>query len=87
MKKITQHTNFLLPNTPDHAGSLLHNLEQAAEDIGHCVNADKAKYMCFNRGAISTLKSGHLKLVDNLTNQGSSVSPTESDVNIRLAEA
>ena len=44
--------------------------------------------MCFNqRGDISTLKSGFLKLVDKFTHQGSSVSSTEKDINTRLAKA
>ena len=43
-------------------------LEQTAGGIGLHVNADKTEYMCFNqRGDISTLKSGPLKLVDKFT--------------------
>ena len=38
--------------------------------------------MCFNqRRGISTLFGGSLKLEDNFTNQGSSVSSTENDIN------
>ena len=37
--------------------------------------------------AISTLKSGHRKVVDKFTYVGSSVSSTESDFNRRLAKA
>ena len=55
----------LLANTPARAESLLHSLERAAAGIGLYVNAEKTEYMCFNqRGDISTLKSGPLKLVD-----------------------
>ena len=44
--------------------------------------------MCFNqRGDISTLKGGPLKLVDKFTNLGSSVSSTENDINMWLAKA
>ena len=44
--------------------------------------------MCFNqRGDISTLKGGPLKLVDKFTYLGSSVSSTENDINMRLAKA
>ena len=44
--------------------------------------------MCFNqRGDISTLKGGHLKLVDKFTYFQSSISSTENDINMRLAKA
>ena len=53
----------LLANTPTQAKTLLHSLEQAAAGIGLHVNADKIEYTCFNqRGDISTLKGGPLKL-------------------------
>ena len=39
----------LLANTPTQAESLLHSLEQAAGGIDLHVNADKTKYMCFNK--------------------------------------
>ena len=43
--------------------------------------------MCFNqRGDISTLKGGPLKLEDKFTYLGSSVSSTENDINMRLAK-
>ena len=78
----------LLANSPSQAKSLLHSLEQAAGGIGHHVNADKTEYMCFNQiGDISTLKSGPLKLVDKFTYLGSSISSTETGINIRLAKA
>ena len=78
----------LLPNTPAQAESLLHNRERAAAGISLYVNADKTEYMCFNeRGDISTLKGGPLKLVDKFTYLGSSVSSTEKDINKELAKA
>ena len=44
--------------------------------------------MCFNqRGNISTLKGGPLKLVDKFTYLGSSVSSTKNDINMWLAKA
>ena len=44
--------------------------------------------MCFNqRGDISTLKGGPLKLVDKFTHLGNSISSTENDINTRLAKA
>ena len=64
----------LLANSPTLAQSLLHNLGRASSSIGLHVNADKTEYMCFNqKGNISTLKGGPLKLVDKLTNLGTSV--------------
>ena len=58
----------LLAHTSAQAKSLLHNLEWAAGGIGLLVNTDKTEYMCFNqRGDISTLNSGSLKLVDKFT--------------------
>ena len=44
--------------------------------------------MCFNQtGNISTLDRSSLKLVDNFTYQGSSVSSTEKDIDPRLTKA
>ena len=78
----------LLANTPAQAESLLHSLERAASGIGFHVNANKTEYICFNqKGDISTLKNGHLKLVDKFTYLGSNVSSTENDINTRLAKA
>ena len=74
----------LLANMPAQAKIL----EWTAGGIGLHVNADKTEYMCFNqRGNISTLKGGPLKLVDKFTYLGSSVSSTENDINMRLARA
>ena len=39
----------LLPNTPTHAESLLHRLEQAAGGVGIHLNSIKTEYMCFNK--------------------------------------
>ena len=52
--------------------------------IGLHLNADKMEYQ---RGDISTLYGGSLKLVDKFTNLGSIVSSTENDINIWLAKA
>ena len=74
--------------TPPPAETLLHSLEQAAAGIGLYVNADKTEYMCFNqRCDISTLNGSSLKLVDKFTYLGSSVSSTETDMNMQLAKA
>ena len=72
-------------NTPAHAKTLLHSLERVASGIGLHVKTD---YLCFNqRGDISTLKGGPLKLVDTFTYRGSCVSSTEKDTNTWLAKA
>ena len=72
----------LIANTHAQAESLLHSLKRAAGGIGLHVNADKIEYMYFNqRGDISTLKNGPLKLEDKFTYIGSSVSSTENDIN------
>ena len=77
----------LLANSPIQAESLLYSLERAAGGIGLHVNADKTEYVCFNqRGDISTLKGGPLKLVDNFTYLVSSVSSPEKDINTQLAK-
>ena len=78
----------LLANTPTQAETQLHSLERAAADIGLHVNAHKTEYMCFNqRGNISTLNGSSLKLVDKFTHLGSTVSSTETDINMQLAKA
>ena len=78
----------LLANSPAQTETLLHSLERAAAAIGLHVNPHKTKYMCFNqRGDISTLNGGSLKLVDKFTYLGSSVSSTETDINSWLAKA
>ena len=64
------------------------SLEQAAAGIGLHVNAHKIEYMCFNQtGDISTLNGSSLKLVDKSTYQGSNVSSTKTDINMRLVMA
>ena len=79
---------MLLANTPAQDESLLQSLEQTAGGIGLYVNAKKTEYTCFKQeGTISTLSDELLKLVDKFTYLGSSVSSTESDVNICLANA
>ena len=78
----------LLANTPTQAKSLLHSQERAAGGIGLHVSTNKTEYICFNqRGDISTLNSGPLKLVDKFTYLGSSISSSENDINTRLAKA
>ena len=87
-KQTIPHTNNaddieLLENIPTQPESLLHNQEQAAGGIGLHINADKMEYTCFNqKGDISTLNVGSLKIVDKFTYLGSSVSSAENDINM-----
>ena len=70
-----------LANIPNQAETLLHSLEQATTGIGLHVNAHKTEHMYFNQtGDISTLDGCSLKLVDEFTCLGSSVSSTEKDI-------
>ena len=70
------------------AKTLLHSLERAAAGIGLHINVHKTEFMCFNqKGDISTLDGTSLKLVDNFTYLGSSVSSTEKDIDTRLTKA
>ena len=78
----------LLANTLAQAESQLHSLEWAASNIGLHDNTEMTEYMCFNqRGDISTLKGGPLKLLDKFTYLRSSVSATKKDINMWLAKA
>ena len=75
-------------NTPNQAEIQLHSLERAAADIDLHVNAHKTEYMYYNQtGDISTLDGTSLKLVDKFTYRGSSVSPTEKDIDTWLTKA
>ena len=66
----------------------LFNIGRSISGISLHVNADKTEYMCFNqRGVISTLNGSSLKLVDQFTYLGSSVSSTETHIVTRLAKA
>ena len=78
----------LLANIHNQAETLLHSLERVAAGIGLHVNAHKTEYMCYNQtDDISTLDGASLKLVDKFTYQGSSVSSTEKDIDLRLTKA
>ena len=78
----------ILANTPNQAETLRHSMEQAATCIGLHVNAHKTEYMCYNQTCDkSTLDGTPLKLVDEFTYLGSSVSSTEKDIDTRLTKA
>ena len=65
-----------------------HSLEQVSTGIGLHVNVHKTEYMCFNQtGDISNLNDTSLKLVDKFTYLGSSVSSTETEIDMRLIKA
>ena len=65
----------LLANTPTQTETLLHSLQCTQDRI------------CALRGDISTLNDSSLKLADKFTYLGSSVSSTETDINMQLAKA
>ena len=70
----------LLANTPNQAETLQRSLERAAAGIGLHVNANKTEYTCFNQtGDISTLNGSPLKLVEEFSYLGNSVSSNEKD--------
>ena len=78
----------LLANMPNQAETILHSLERAAAGIGLYVNAHKTEYMRYNQtGNTTTLDGASLKLVDNFTYLGSSVSSTEKDIDTRMTKA
>ena len=63
-------------------------MEQADAGIGLDVNSHKTEYLCYNKtGDISTWDGTSLKQVDKCTNQGSSVSSTEKDIDTWLTKA
>ena len=72
-------------NTPAHAESQLHSLEQAAGGIGLYVDAKKIEFMSFKqKGTISTFSGKSLKLVKHFTYLGSNILSTENDVDIPI---
>ena len=78
----------LLANAPAQAETLLLSLERPTAGIGLYFKAHKTEYMCFNQtGDISTLNGFSLKLIDKFTYLGSSVSSTETELDMRLAKA
>ena len=75
-KRSRRYPTKTITDTDDIA--ILANTPNQATGIGLHVNAHKTEYMCYNQtGDISTLDGNSLKLVDKLTNLGSSVSSTK----------
>ena len=86
----TDYTNdiTLLANTPTQAKSLLHSLEQATGGIVLHETTKRTEYICFNqKGDISSLNGGSLKLEDKFIYLRSSISSTENNIRMRLAKA
>ena len=51
------------------------------------MNSNKTKFMCFNQdGAISSLNTKPLKLVDQVNYLGSNISSTESNVKVCIGK-
>ena len=70
------------------AGSLLHSLEEAANNIGLYVNSDKTEFMSLKKkGDISALDGKPLKPVEQFTYLGSIISSTDNDINTRIGKA
>ena len=91
-KKITNadYADYIaiLVNAPNQTETVLHSLERAAASISLHVNAHKTEYMCYNqKGDILTLDGTSLKMVDEFTYLGSSVSSNEKDIDTRLTKA
>ena len=87
VRLVNELVSWLLANTLNQAETLLHSLERATASIGLHVNLHKTEFICFNqKGDISTLDGTSLKLVDKFTYLGSSVSPTEKDIDTRLTK-
>ena len=69
---------------------LLHQLEQAASEIGLCINAKKTEFICYNQhhsGSIKLLNNDNIKAVEEFTYLGSNIASTKRDVQIRLGKA
>ena len=72
------------------ANTLLHQIEETADDIGLKINADKTEYMSLNTNSNFIMKSrnGHtIKKVENFKYLGSYIGSTEKDIEIRIAKA
>ena len=83
--KTITNTNFaddiaILANAPAQAETLLHSLEWAAAGIDLHVNAHKMEYMCFNQ-------MDDISILNKFTYLGSSVSSTETDIDMQLTKA
>ena len=67
---------------------LLHNLENAANDVGLYINVSKTKSISFNQqGSIQTVSEESIKSLESFTYLGSEINSTEKDMKLRIAYA
>ena len=67
---------------------LLHEIENAALEIGLVVNASKTQYICYNQqGELKSIDGKDIKEVKEFNYLGSNITSTERDVQIRLGKA
>ena len=71
------------------AEKMLHQIEEAAEDIRLKINSDKTEYMSLNSKSDNMIsRNGNsIKNVDNFKYLGSYIANTENDINTRIAKA
>ena len=71
------------------AEKMLHQIEEAAEDIGLKINSDKTEFMSLNSKSDNMIsRNGNsIKNVDNFKYLGSYIANTENDINTRIAKA
>ena len=75
-------------DTISNATTLLHQLEDAAKDVGLYVNSSKTEHISFNQqGTIQTTSGETIKSVESFTYLGSEISSTQNDMKIRIAKA
>ena len=75
-------------DTITNATVLLHNLENAANEVELYVNASKAKFIGFNQqGSIQTVPGESIELVESFIYLGSEINSTKKDMEILIAKA
>ncbi|XP_047480157.1 uncharacterized protein LOC125032815 [Penaeus chinensis] len=78
----------LLSDTIDDATTLLHKVEEAAQEIGLYINESKTEYICFGETGQIVAKNGiNIKRVNYFQYLGSWLNTTKHDVEIRIAKA
>ena len=73
------------------ANTLLHQIEETADDIGLKINSDKTEYMRLNPnsydGKMKRTNFNIIKQVENFKYLGSYIESTENDIEIIIAKA
>ena len=79
----------ILANNIVDAEKLLHNLENAASEIGLYINVSKTKFMTLNviDGSITSINGENIEKVDDFQYLGSFVASTSRDVDVRIGKA